>query len=62
MELIDLISLYDENKVLYLKDSNNNILDMYDGRNSIGEQYNNCHVIKFYPFSKYEIIVEIKAD
>ena len=46
MKVIDFISLFDENKNLIVKNSENEIISIYDGKNAIDEIYNNCIILE----------------
>ena len=46
MKLIDLLSITNENTNIVLFDLNNVVLDIYDGKNSINNIYNDYEVIE----------------
>lgn len=45
MKLIDLISLFDENKYVNVHNADGDLLCMYNGRDSVDDRYNGCEVI-----------------
>ena len=45
MRLVDLLSVTNENTNIVLFDLNNKVLDIYDGKNSIDDIYNDYEVI-----------------
>lgn len=46
MKLIELLENIDENKNVFVYDENNNLIAIYDGKNSIPEYLNSSEVIK----------------
>lgn len=46
MTVLDVISVFDENKKCILMDVDGDILSVYDGKNSIDELYNNREIVQ----------------
>jgi len=65
MKLIDLLAICNENVHMTVCDTDDNLLAVYDGKNSIDEKYNNCNVLGIggRSNSRYEaidVIVEVE--
>ena len=59
MKLIDLLSVTNENTNIVLFDLNNVVLDIYDGKNSINDIYNNYEVIEIkHTRNDIEIVID----
>ncbi len=61
MKLIDVLDVYDENFNILVRDTEENYLALYDGRNSIPEEYNELNVVQIRPYTgkAINIIVEV---
>ena len=65
MKLIDLLSITNENVNVVLFSSNNKVLDIYDGKNSIDNIYNDYEVIEInHTRNDLEIVInfELKEE
>ena len=65
MKLIDLLSVTNENTNVVLFSSNNKVLDIYDGKNSIDNIYNDYEVIEInHTRNDLEIVInfELKEE
>lgn len=61
MKLIDLLSVLNENNNIVLFDLNNKVLDIYDGKNSIDNIYNDYEVIQMnHTKSDLEIVIDFE--
>ena len=61
MKLIDLLSITNENVNVVLFSSNNKVLDIYDGKNSIDDIYNDYEVIEInHTRNDLEIIIDFE--
>lgn len=56
MKLIDVLDVWDGNSNLAVEDTEGNLLGLYNGRDSIPEEYNELNVVHIRPFV---IIVEV---
>lgn len=61
MKLIDVLDVCDENFNVIVEDTEGNLLGLYDGRNSIPEEYNKLNVIQIRPFSEWTITIIVDA-
>ena len=63
MKLIDLLSVTNENSNLVLFDLNNKVVDIYDGKNSINNIYNNYEVIEIkHTRNDLEIVIDFEKE
>ena len=63
MKLIDLLSVTNENTNIVLYDLNNKVLDIYDGKNSIDNIYNDYEVIEInHTRNDLEIIIDFELE
>lgn len=63
MKLIDLLSVTNENSNLVLFSLNNKVLDIYDGKNSIDDIYNDYEVIQIkHTRSDLEIVIDFELE
>ena len=63
MKLIDLLSVTNENVNVVLFDLNNKVLDVYDGKNSIDNIYNNYEVIEInHTRNDIEIVIDFELE
>ena len=63
MKLIDLLSVTNENTNTVLFSLNNKVLDIYDGKNSINDIYNNYEVIEInHTRNDLEIIIDFEIE
>ena len=61
MKLIDLLSVTNENINVVLFDLNNKVLDIYDGKNSINDIYNDYEVIEInHTRNDLEIVIDFE--
>ena len=61
MKLIDLLSVTNENVNVVLFSSNNKVLDVYDGKNSIDNIYNDYEVIEInHTRNDLEIVIDFE--
>ena len=61
MKLIDLLSVTNENTNVILFDSNNKVLDIYDGKNSIDNIYNDYDIIEInHTRNDLEIVIDFE--
>ena len=61
MKLIDLLSVTNENTNVVLFSSNNKVLDIYDGKNSIDNIYNDYKVIEInHTSNDLEIVIDFE--
>ena len=61
MKLIDLLSVTNENTNVVLFSSNNKVLDIYDGKNSIDNIYNDYEVIEInHTRNDLEIVIDFE--
>lgn len=59
MRLVELLSILNENTNVVLFDMNNVVLDIYDGKNSINDIYNNYEVIEInHTRNDLEIVID----
>lgn len=61
MKLIDLLSVCDENFYVVVKDTAENLLAIYDGRDSIPEEYNKLNVLLIRPYTEKVITIIVEA-
>lgn len=51
MTLSDILNLVDENANVYITtEEDNKLVTFYDGKNSIDPCYNDCKVVRIYPY------------
>ena len=63
MKLIDLLSVTNENANIVLFSLNNKVLDIYDGKNSIDNFYNDYEVIEInHTRNDLEIIIDFELE
>ena len=63
MKLIDLLSVTNENTNVVLFSLNNKVLDIYDGKNSIDNFYNDYEVIEInHTRNDLEIIIDFELE
>ena len=63
MKLIDLLSVTNENTNVVLFSSNNKVLDIYDGKNSIDNIYNDYGVIEInHTRNDLEIVIDFELE
>ena len=63
MKLIDLLSVTNENTNVDLFSSNNKVLDIYDGKNSIDNIYNDYEVIEInHTRNDLEIVIDFELE
>ena len=63
MKLIDLLSVTNENTNVILFSLNNKVLDIYDGKNSIDNFYNDYEVIEInHTRNDLEIIIDFELE
>ena len=63
MKLIDLLSVTNENVNVVLFSLNNKVLDIYDGKNSIDNFYNDYEVIEInHTRNDLEIIIDFELE
>ena len=63
MKLIDLLSVTNENTNIVLFSLNNKVLDIYDGKNSIDNIYNDYEVIEInHTRNDLEIIIDFELE
>ena len=63
MKLIDLLSVTNENTNIVLFSLNNKVLDIYDGKNSIDNFYNDYEVIEInHTRNDLEIIIDFELE
>ena len=63
MKLVDLLSVTNENTNIILFDLNNKVLDVYDGKNSIDNIYNNYEVIEInHTRNDIEIVIDFELE
>ena len=63
MKLVDLLSVTNENVNVVLFSLNNKVLDIYDGKNSIDNIYNNYEVIEInHTRNDLEIIIDFELE
>ena len=61
MKLIDLLSVTNENVNVILFSSNNKVLDVYDGKNSIDNIYNDYEVIEInHTRNDLEVVIDFE--
>ena len=61
MKLIDLLSVTNENTNVVLFDLNNKVLDIYDGKNSIDDIYNEYEVIEInHTRNDLEVVIDFE--
>ena len=61
MKLIDLLSVTNENTNVVLFDLNNKVLDIYDGKNSIDDIYNDYEVIEInHTRNDLEVVIDFE--
>lgn len=61
MKLIDLLSVCDENFNVVVKDTAENLLAIYDGRDSIPEEYNKLNVVLIRPYTEKTITIIVEV-
>ena len=61
MKLIDVLDVCDENFNVIVEDTEGNLLALYDGKDSIPEEYNELNVIQIRPFSEWTITIIVDA-
>ena len=61
MKLIDVLDVCDENFNVIVEDTEGNLLALYDGKDSIPEEYNELNVILIRPFSEWTITIIVDA-
>ena len=63
MKLIDLLSVTNENTNIVLFSLNNKVLDIYDGKNSVDNFYNDYEVIEInHTRNDLEIIIDFELE
>ena len=63
MKLVDLLSVTNENTNIVLFSLNNKVLDIYDGKNSIDNFYNDYEVIEInHTRNDLEIIIDFELE
>ena len=63
MKLVDLLSVTNENVNIVLFSLNNKVLDIYDGKNSINDIYNDYEVIEInHTRNDLEIIIDFELE
>lgn len=63
MRLIELLSVTNENTNIVLYDLNNKVLDIYDGKNSIDNIYNDYEVIEInHTRNDLEIVIDFEKE
>ena len=63
MKLIDLLSVTNENTNVVLFSSNNKVLDVYDGKNSIDNIYNDYDIIEInHTRNDLEIVIDFELE
>ena len=63
MKLIDLLSVTNENVNIVLFDLNNKTLDVYDGKNSIDNIYNDYDIIEInHTRNDIEIVIDFELE
>ena len=63
MKLIDLLSITNENVNIVLFSSNNKVLDVYDGKNSIDNIYNDYDIIEInHTRNDLEIVIDFEKE
>ena len=63
MKLIDLLSITNENVNVVLFSSNNKVLDVYDGKNSIDNIYNDYDIIEInHTRNDLEIVIDFEKE
>lgn len=63
MKLIDLLSVLNENNNVVLFDLNNKVLDIYDGKNSINDIYNDYEVIGInHTRNDIEVVIDFELE
>ena len=63
MKLIDVLSVTNENTNIVLFSLNNKVLDIYDGKNSINNIYNNYKVIEIkHTRNDIEIVIDFEKE
>ena len=63
MKLIDLLSITNENTNVVLFSLNNKVLDVYDGKNSIDNIYNNYDIIEInHTRNDLEIVIDFEKE
>ena len=63
MKLVDLLSVTNENVNIVLFSLNNKVLDIYDGKNSIDNFYNDYEVIEInHTRNDLEIIIDFELE
>lgn len=63
MKLIDLLSVTNENTNVVLFSLNNKVLDIYDGKNSIDNIYNDYEVIEInHTRNDLEIVIDFEIE
>lgn len=61
MKLIDVLDVCDENFNVIVKDTEENLLALYDGRDSIPEEYNELNVIQIRPYTRKAITIMVEV-
>ena len=64
MELIDFLAVCSDNAHITVSDTDDNLLGVYDGKNSIDNKYNRCRVLgigtrQHSRHETFDIIVEV---
>lgn len=63
MRLVELLSVTNENTNIVLYDLNNKVLDIYDGKNSIDNIYNDYEVIEInHTRNDLEIVIDFEKE
>ena len=63
MKLIDLLSVTNENVNIVLFDLNNKVLDIYDGKNSIDNFYDDYEVIEInHTRNDLEVVIDFELE
>ena len=63
MKLVDLLSVTNENVNVVLFSLNNKVLDIYDGKNSIDDIYNDYEVIEInHTRNDLEIVIDFELE
>ena len=63
MKLVDLLSVTNENTNIVLFSLNNEVLDIYDGKNSIDDIYNDYEVIEInHTRNDLEVVIDFELE
>lgn len=61
MKLIDVLDVCDENFNVIVEDTEGNLLALYDGKDSIPEEYNELNVLLIRPYSEETITIIVEV-